>query len=107
MLARIPSLVVFFLCFFGGGVVFAESVHPTPVAKEALRALDKKCADFERQSDEVLSRYSKLGRFSGTVLVVKDGVVLLRKGYGLADAKKKTKNGPATKFRIGSVTKQF
>jgi CubicO group peptidase (beta-lactamase class C family) len=41
------------------------------------------------------------------VLVAEDGKVLLEKGYGLADIEHKTSVTPETKFRIGSITKQF
>ncbi|MEP6596513.1 MAG: serine hydrolase [Ginsengibacter sp.] len=41
------------------------------------------------------------------VLVAKDGNVLYRKGFGYADIKNKILVTPNTKFRIGSVTKQF
>ena len=45
--------------------------------------------------------------FSGSVLVARGDKVLLSKGYGLADAAGGTANGPTTRFRIGSITKQF
>jgi len=41
------------------------------------------------------------------VLVARDGNVLYRKGFGRADIKNKIPVTPDTKFRIGSVTKQF
>lgn len=41
------------------------------------------------------------------VLVARDGNVLYRKGFGHADIKNKIPATPDTKFRIGSVTKQF
>ncbi len=41
------------------------------------------------------------------VLVMKDGAVLLRKGYGLADLELGIPIEPDMVFRIGSVTKQF
>src|ERR1035437_269732 len=41
------------------------------------------------------------------VLVARDGNVLYRKGFGYADIKNKILITPDTKFRIGSVTKQF
>jgi CubicO group peptidase (beta-lactamase class C family) len=41
------------------------------------------------------------------VLVAKDGKVLYKKGFGYADIEKKELISPETKFRIGSVTKQF
>jgi CubicO group peptidase (beta-lactamase class C family) len=41
------------------------------------------------------------------VLVAKDGKVLYKKGFGYADIEKKQLIKPDTKFRIGSITKQF
>ena len=41
------------------------------------------------------------------ILVSKDGKVMYEKGFGYADIKRKKIVTPATKFRIGSVTKQF
>jgi len=41
------------------------------------------------------------------VLVAKDGMVQYKKGFGYADIKNKVVVTPDTKFRIGSVTKQF
>jgi CubicO group peptidase (beta-lactamase class C family) len=41
------------------------------------------------------------------VLVSKDGTILFKKGYGLADIGYKIPVSTVTKFRIGSVTKQF
>tara|TARA_B110000027_G_C16105995_1_gene295324 strand:- start:641 stop:1840 length:1200 start_codon:yes stop_codon:yes gene_type:complete len=50
---------------------------------------------------------SVLNGYSGSVLVAKDGEVLLSKGYGWADRNKKILNKASTVFNIGSVTKQF
>ncbi len=47
------------------------------------------------------------GGFSGTVLVVRKGEVLLHKGYGLADRDDKIPCTTETVFDIGSITKQF
>ena len=41
------------------------------------------------------------------VLVAKDGKTLFEKGYGYANIANKTKITSQTKFRIGSITKQF
>jgi CubicO group peptidase (beta-lactamase class C family) len=46
-------------------------------------------------------------RFSGAVLIVRDGKVLLRRGYGLANREHEVANTPETRFRLGSITKQF
>ena len=49
----------------------------------------------------------EVNNFSGTVLVTKNGSVLLKKAYGLADYEWNIKNTVATKFLLASVTKQF
>lgn len=41
------------------------------------------------------------------VLISKDGKVIFRKGYGLADVEKKVPIQPDMIFRLGSITKQF
>jgi len=46
-------------------------------------------------------------RFSGAVLVTKNGKPILSGAYGLADREKKTPNWMGTKFRIGSMNKMF
>ncbi|MBX3463204.1 MAG: beta-lactamase family protein [Planctomycetes bacterium] len=47
------------------------------------------------------------GAVGFSVGVAKDGHLLLAKGYGLAEAEHRVAAAPWTKFRIGSVTKQF
>ncbi len=44
---------------------------------------------------------------SGLAPVARNGKILFEKAYGLADLAKGTAGAPETKFRIGSVTKQF
>jgi len=48
-----------------------------------------------------------VGAFNGTALVAENGKVIFKKGYGLADFEWKVPNTPDTKFRLGSITKQF
>lgn len=43
----------------------------------------------------------------GTILVSQGGHVLLDKGFGSANLEWKIPNSPTTKFRLGSITKQF
>ena len=57
--------------------------------------------------DEIVQSYVDAKDFIGSVLVAKDQSVLLNRGYGYADAEWKIPNTPTTKFRLGSVTKQF
>jgi CubicO group peptidase (beta-lactamase class C family) len=57
--------------------------------------------------DEVLTLLSNGGLFNGSVLVSENGRVIFKKGYGLADFEWDIPNTPDTKFRLGSITKQF
>jgi CubicO group peptidase (beta-lactamase class C family) len=57
--------------------------------------------------DDQAQGYARLGQFTGTVLVAIDGRTLLSKGYGLGNAEWNIPNTPQTKFRLGSITKQF
>jgi D-alanyl-D-alanine carboxypeptidase len=47
------------------------------------------------------------GSFSGAVLIAKDGRPLLREAYGKANYELDVPNTVDTKFRLGSITKQF
>jgi CubicO group peptidase (beta-lactamase class C family) len=55
----------------------------------------------------LLADYMDEADFSGSVMVTKDGVSLLSSGYGMANLELGVPNSPSTKFRIGSITKQF
>jgi len=57
--------------------------------------------------DTLISMYYDYGQFTGAVLVAKNGQVIFQKGYGLANREWNIPNEPNTKFRIGSITKQF
>lgn len=56
---------------------------------------------------EYMQAQVDINNFSGTVLVSKDGHILLKKAYGLADYEWDIKNTIDTKFQLASVTKQF
>jgi len=56
--------------------------------------------------DSYLTAGSKNG-FSGAISVVKNGEIIINKGYGEANKDAKTLNNPNTIFDIGSNTKQF
>ncbi len=54
-----------------------------------------------------MRQYVENRQFNGTVLVAENGKVIVKKGYGLANMEWNIPNTPDTKFRLGSVTKQF
>ena len=57
--------------------------------------------------DALLKQYYDYGQFNGSVLVAEKGKVIYKKGFGMANMEWAIPNQPDTKFRIGSVTKQF
>ncbi len=64
-------------------------------------------ADRAAEIDRLITAYLKADRFNGSVLVAEQGRVILKKGYGLANREFGILNAPDTKFRLGSITKQF
>lgn len=63
--------------------------------------------DVSRKVDQYLAPYLKMENFSGSILIARKGKVLLKKGYAMANYELGVPNTPQTKFRLGSVTKQF
>lgn len=64
-------------------------------------------ADAVAQIDTYVSGLTESDQFSGSVLVAQGSELLLSKGYNLANREWNISNAPDTKFRIGSMTKQF
>jgi CubicO group peptidase (beta-lactamase class C family) len=71
-----------------------------------VSALAQEAAPVASKLDEYLSAAAKQG-FTGSALVARDGKALFSKGYGMANAEWDVPNTPQTKFRLGSITKQF
>ena len=59
------------------------------------------------QLSSYIDKYDVKNKFRGTVLVAKNGNIILNKGYGLADYSKKVANESTTVFETASLTKQF
>lgn len=57
--------------------------------------------------DEVVRASVAAEEFSGSVLVARDSEILLDRGYGLANREWNIPNDGDTKFRLGSLSKQF
>ena len=62
---------------------------------------------FSAKVEEYMQAHVKLKQFNGSILIAKDGKVLISKGYGMANFEHVVPNKPQTKFRLGSITKQF
>lgn len=72
-----------------------------------LQALAQTQAQKTAKIDEVMTLANKYGLFNGSVLVAENGKVIYKKGLGLANMEWNIPNTPETRFRLGSITKQF
>jgi CubicO group peptidase (beta-lactamase class C family) len=59
------------------------------------------------KADEYLKAAVKNDRFIGSILIAKNGVPILNKGYGMANIELNVPNTPKMIFRTASLTKQF
>jgi CubicO group peptidase (beta-lactamase class C family) len=91
----------------------AETATATPKA-ERTGDVEQPGSEVRRSEADALQALAahadELARddeFSGAVLVAKDGRVLFRRAYGLADRKRRVPNTLRTRFRIGSMNKMF
>ena len=82
---------------------FAQTAPESAPARPA--GLER--AVLEQKVDDLLEAHVEINDFHGTVLLARDGKPLVVKGYGYANIEWQIPNTPDTKFRIGSITKQF
>jgi CubicO group peptidase (beta-lactamase class C family) len=59
------------------------------------------------QIDSLVTAYTHNAEFVGSILVAKNGKILLKKGYGYSDADQQILNNETTVYNIASVTKTF
>jgi CubicO group peptidase (beta-lactamase class C family) len=84
-------------------LLFAPVGIAAPAAVQTPPGNEAATAKFARYMDACVD----VDHFSGTVHVTRDGSPLFSRGYGLANAEHQVANTPETKFRLGSITKQF
>ncbi len=80
-------------------MIFIAILFSIPYSASAQSKIEK--------IDALMKLYSEYGQFNGTALVADHGKIIYEKGFGLADMEWNIANQPDTKFRLGSVTKQF
>ena len=85
------------LLFVFAGVPTGAQTKPTPPTAHDLAS---------RVEQYMAARVSR-DHFSGAILIARDGRVLFSQGYGMANIEHDVPNSTRTKFRLGSITKQF
>jgi CubicO group peptidase (beta-lactamase class C family) len=81
-----------------GIILLSGSEAPAQPATESALAA---------KAEALIAPVVEADQFSGAVLVARNGVPVFRRAFGLANREWGTPNTPDTKFRIGSITKQF
>lgn len=77
-------------------VLAALSIAPSMPAQSRSQAIDS-----------LMAKYASPSGPGASVVVIRNGRVAFRKGYGLADVEKRVKVKTSTNFRLASLTKQF
>jgi CubicO group peptidase (beta-lactamase class C family) len=72
-----------------------------------LTAQAAQAQDKAAKIDELMKVYNSYRQFNGAVLVAENGKVIFKKGYGMANMEWNIPVETDTKFRLGSITKQF
>ena len=94
-----PRLVPVFL-----GWILAVSL---PAMATLAKPSPPSLHELESRVEEYMTARVKRDHFSGSILIAREGKVLFSKGYGMANLEHDVPNTPQTKYRLGSITKQF
>src|SRR5580693_9763768 len=104
------SLILVLVCVFGMLVAGALGSRATPgqaVSSSPQSQGNPVASPNVSRMEQVIQTFVDRKQFMGAVLVARGAEVLLDKGYGFADLELNVPASPKTKFRLGSVTKQF
>ena len=85
---------------------YTLAIDPPPMPRLAA-SVSGETTKVGLQLDSYMQMRGSRDHFTGTVLVAQNGKFLLARGYGYANAEWKTPNTLQTRFRLGSLTKQF
>ena len=92
-----------------------KAINRSPATRNSISILVVLLISFARclaqepatRMEQIVQSYVDGKRFMGAVLVAQNGKILIDKGYGLANLEWDIPDSPSTKFRLGSITKQF
>ena len=73
----------------------------------AQNAIAPSARQITAKVDEYMKSAVEVERFSGSILIARDGRAIVSKGYGMANVELDVPNTPNTVFRLASLTKQF
>jgi CubicO group peptidase (beta-lactamase class C family) len=98
---KILTLII--LTLIAAVAVCAQQTRPAVAATNKTMTP----AELSREIETYLDQLVAADRFSGTILLAKDGVPFFKKAYGLASKGYNVPNRLDTKFNLGSMNKMF
>lgn len=95
--SRLSNLLVLIcLCLLALAPISGQTAAAAPTTEQIVAKVD-----------EYMSAAERIDRFSGAILVARDGKPIVSKGYSMANREWDIPNSSKTAFRLGSITKQF
>ncbi len=82
-----------------------NEISPSPQLPAQAKSSEIVTGEVGQSLDDFITQDNPL--FSGSILVARDGEILLSKGYNFANWELKSPNSARTKYRISSITKPF
>jgi CubicO group peptidase (beta-lactamase class C family) len=100
------------MCVFAAAMAVATcpGVYAAPgrnLRAPSVAAAPPEASPVIDRMQQVIQSFVASKTFMGAVRVARGSDTLLDQGYGYADLEWKVPNSPQTKFRLGSITKQF
>ncbi len=94
------NLIIIIISLIATASIYAQSTQQ----QETVKTTD---TNITRELETYLDNLTTDDKFSGAVLVAKNGVPIFKKAYGSANRNTNTANNTETKFNIGSMNKMF
>lgn len=95
---KFRRFVLFFIALF-----FLVS----PGSNVYLQTHQNKVKSFEAEVDEYIKAYLDGGNSNRSILIAREGKILICKGYGMANYELNVPNTPETRFHLASISKSF
>ncbi len=80
--------------------------EPTPLMQYDVPITHHASSRLQAEVDRLMQRYDGNGP-GASLLVLRNGDAIVRRGYGFADMEQGIEAGPGTDYRLASVSKQF
>ncbi|HXJ96341.1 MAG TPA: serine hydrolase [Terriglobia bacterium] len=106
MIRRMGTYFLAAVLTLAGSAAVSGEPMPAPCAAAIAAASPGPSPEVGRM-EQVIQSFVAGKQFMGSVLVARGNDKLLDKGYGYADLEWNIPDSPNTKYRLGSVTKQF